>query len=128
MITFQLTIIPIYNTPKNWGFKVPNEIKRFNDINGVISFNKKWEEKDILLPFEIDGIVIKVDDVNIRKKWDLLKITKMDTISYKFRVIKVSTILNKITYQVGRTGFITPCIHCRFEVQLAWNNCKNKAI
>ena len=108
---------------KNWGFKVPNEIERFNDISGVVSFVKKWEEKRHLLPFEIDGIVIKVDDVNIQEEMGFTAKSPRWAISYKFKAEQVSTILKKITYQIGRTGAITPVANLE-PVQLAGTTVK----
>ena len=93
---------------KTWGFKVPNHIYQFNDINGVISFVKEWENKRHQLPFEIDGIVIKVDDIDMQQEMGFTAKSPRWAISYKFKAEQVSTILNKITYQVGRTGAITP--------------------
>ena len=87
------TIIPIFNCAKNWGFKVPNEIERFNDISGVVSFVKKWGNKKRHLRFEIDGIVIKVDDVNIQEIMGLMQNFPDGAISYKFKAEQVSTIL-----------------------------------
>ena len=93
---------------KTWGFKVPNHIYQFNDINGVISFVKEWENKRHQLPFEIDGIVIKVDDIDMQQEMGFTAKSPRWAISYKFKAEQVSTILNIITYQVGRTGAITP--------------------
>ncbi len=93
---------------RQWGFKVPREIEHFNNINGVLSFIKKWEIKRHDLSFEIDGIVIKVDDINIQEELGFTAKAPRWAISYKFKAEQVSTRLNKITYQVGRTGAITP--------------------
>ena len=112
---------------KNWGFKVPNEIERFNDISGVVSFVKKWERKRHLLPFEIDGIVIKVDDVNMQEEMGFTAKSPRWAISYKFKAEQVSTILNKITYQVGRTGAITPVANLE-PVQLAGTTVKRASL
>ena len=112
---------------KNWGFKVPNEIERFNDISGVVSFVKKWEEKRHSLPFEIDGIVIKVDDVNMQEEMGFTAKSPRWAISYKFKAEQVSTILKKITYQVGRTGAITPVANLE-PVQLAGTTVKRASL
>ncbi|MEE2699970.1 MAG: NAD-dependent DNA ligase LigA [Bacteroidota bacterium] len=93
---------------RNWGFKIPREIEQFEDINGVLSFVNKWEEKRCHLPFEIDGIVIKVDDVQMQEEVGFTSKSPRWAISYKFKAEQVSTKLNRITYQVGRTGAITP--------------------
>ena len=60
------------------------------------------------MPFEIDGIVIKVDDIDMQQEMGFTAKSPRWAISYKFKAEQVSTILNQITYQVGRTGAITP--------------------
>ena len=112
---------------KSWGFKVPNEIEKFNDIDGVISFVQLWEDKRHNLPFEIDGIVIKVDDVNIQQEMGDTAKSPRWAISYKFKAEQVSTRLNKITYQVGRTGAITPVANLE-PVQLAGTTVKRSSL
>ena len=93
---------------REWGFQVPTDIERFNSINGVIDFVKRWNVKRHNLPFEIDGIVVKVDDVNMQEELGFTAKSPRWAISYKFKAEQVFTKLNKITYQVGRTGAITP--------------------
>ena len=112
---------------RKWGFKIPTEIEQFNDINGVLSFVKKWEEKRKHLPFEIDGIVIKVDDVNMQEEMGFTAKSPRWAISYKFKAEQVSTRLNKITYQVGRTGAITPVANLE-PVQLAGTRVKRASL
>ena len=94
---------------RNWGFKVSTEIEQFDNINGVISFVQKWEHNRHHLPFEIDGIVIKVDDVQMQEEMGFTAKSPRWAISYKFKTEQVSTRLNEITYQVGRTGAIRSC-------------------
>ncbi len=93
---------------KHWGFKVPNETEKLEDINSVFNFVKKWERNRNSLPFEIDGIVIKVDNVKLQEQLGYTTKSPRWAISYKFKAEQVSTKLNEITYQVGRTGAITP--------------------
>ena len=93
---------------RKWGFKVPREIQRFDNIDGVLSFVNKWEVERQYLPFEIDGVVIKVDDVSIQEEMGFTAKSPRWAISFKFKAEQVSTRLNKIVYQVGRTGAITP--------------------
>lgn len=112
---------------RKWGFKIPTEIEQFDDINGVLSFVKKWEEKRKRLPFEIDGIVIKVDDVYMQEEMGFTAKSPRWAISYKFKAEQVSTILNKITYQVGRTGAITPVANLE-PVQLAGTTVKRASL
>ncbi len=92
----------------NWGFKIPIETNRYENIDGVISFVKKWEKDRDLLSFEIDGIVIKVDELDIQEEMGFTSKFPRWAIAYKFKAEQAVTKLNKITYQVGRTGAITP--------------------
>ncbi len=93
---------------KDWGFKIPSEITLKNHINDVISFTKEWEEKRKNLPFEIDGIVIKVNSLTQQKNMGFTSKFPRWAIAYKFKTQQVETILESISYQVGRTGAITP--------------------
>lgn len=93
---------------KEWGFKIPNEIERNTSITKVLSFINKWEKDRHNLPYDIDGIVIKVNDLDMQKEMGFTSKIPRWAISYKFKAEQVSTHLNKITYQVGRTGAITP--------------------
>ncbi|MAW21728.1 MAG: DNA ligase (NAD(+)) LigA [Flavobacteriales bacterium] len=93
---------------KEWGFKIPDEIEKKTSINEVLGFINKWDKKRYDLPYEIDGIVIKVNDINMQQEMGFTSKIPRWAISYKFQAEQVSTRLNKITYQVGRTGAITP--------------------
>lgn len=93
---------------KNWGFKIPNTIEKANSIEEVIKFIQKWEKERGNLPYEIDGIVIKIDNINLQEKIGFTAKSPRWAISYKFKAEQASTILKNITYQVGRTGAITP--------------------
>ncbi len=96
------------NKAREWGFKIPNEIILNQDINGVISFTKIWEQKRKNLPYEIDGIVIKVNSLIQQKNMGFTSKFPRWAIAYKFQTEQVETILNSISYQVGRTGAVTP--------------------
>ena len=93
---------------KEWGFKIPNEIAKYNTIDDVVKFTEKWDKKRHDLPYEIDGIVIKVNDINLQEEMGFTAKSPRWAISYKFKALQVSTKLIEITYQVGRTGAITP--------------------
>lgn len=95
-----------------WGFKVPQVsdrmIEKTNSIDGILDFISFWSEKRKKLPFEVDGIVIKV---NSYEKQDRLGFTSKSprwAIAYKFETEQVVTTLNSVSYQVGRTGAVTP--------------------
>ena len=93
---------------RTWGFKIPMNIEKYNTINGVLDFVNKWDAKRTDLPYEIDGIVIKVNNIELQKLMGFTAKSPRWAISYKFKAEQVSTQLEKITYQVGRTGAITP--------------------
>ena len=93
---------------KKWGFKIPDEIQVYSSIEKVISFVNYWDEKRHNLPYDIDGIVIKVNDLKLQEQMGFTAKTPRWAISYKFKAEQVVTTLNEITYQVGRTGAITP--------------------
>ncbi len=93
---------------KEWGFKLPYVISKPTDIEGVASFINEWDEGRKKLEYNIDGVVFKV---NLKRLQELLGFTAKSprwAISYKFKAERVSTVLNSISYQVGRTGAITP--------------------
>lgn len=97
---------------RNWGFKVPpheqNYIARVSDIDGIMNFINHWAEARHLLPFEIDGIVIKVDNYSVQRRLGMTAKSPRWAIAYKFKAEQVRTRLASISYQVGRTGAITP--------------------
>ncbi len=93
---------------RKWGFKIPMNIEKYNTIDGVLDFVNKWDVKRTNLPYEIDGIVIKVNNIELQKIMGFTAKSPRWAISYKFKAEQVSTLLEKITYQVGRTGAITP--------------------
>lgn len=96
------------NHARNWGFKVPDQMQLCNNIDDVILFVNKWDKLRHSLPFEIDGIVIKVDDTEIQNSIGNTSKFPRWAISYKYQAERAETVLNSITYQVGRTGAITP--------------------
>ncbi len=96
------------NKAKEWGFKIPDTISIHNNINDVINYLTKFEEKKNKLPYDIDGIVIKVDDISLQKEIGFTSKIPKWAIAFKFKPDQVSTKLKEIIYQVGRTGAITP--------------------
>ena len=90
------------------GFKVQPYIKECKDINEIKGFIDYWDKERWNLPYGIDGIVIKVNQTAL---WDRLGLTAKSprwAIAFKFKAERVSTTLESISYQVGRTGVITP--------------------
>lgn len=93
---------------RQMGFKVQPYIKECKDIDEIKAFIDHWDQARWELPYGIDGIVIKVNQTAL---WDKLGLTAKSprwAIAYKFKAERVSTPLESISYQVGRTGVITP--------------------
>ncbi|HCP40978.1 MAG TPA: DNA ligase (NAD(+)) LigA [Cryomorphaceae bacterium] len=94
------------------GFKVPLKKNRFieecESIDQIIDFISHWDAARKDLPFDIDGIVIKVDSYSAQQDLGFTAKSPRWAIAYKFKAERVSTFLNEVTYQVGRTGAITP--------------------
>ena len=96
----------------NWGFKIPKKQNRFiektTSIEGIMGFINFWNTERENLPFDIDGIVIKVNKYQQQKSLGFTAKYPRWAISYKFKANRVETILESVVYQVGRTGAITP--------------------
>ncbi len=94
------------------GFKVPLEKNRFieecESIDQIMDFIHHWDTVRKDLPFDIDGIVIKVDSYAAQQELGFTAKSPRWATAYKFKAERVSTVLNEVTYQVGRTGAITP--------------------
>ena len=93
---------------KSWGFPVCEHSKLCNSIDEVLEFIHYWDDARHKLTYEIDGIVIKVNDFAQQEELGFTAKSPRWAISYKFKAERVETILNSISYQVGRTGAVTP--------------------
>jgi DNA ligase (NAD+) len=93
---------------KSWGFRVSEEAKLCTGIQEVLAFIEHWDKKRFDLPYDTDGIVIKVNDMRLQKNLGFTAKSPRWAIAYKFKAEQVSTELQSISYQVGRTGAITP--------------------
>lgn len=93
---------------RSFGFKVPKHAKKANSIDEVITFVNHWEAARHELPYEIDGVVIKVNNIYQQEELGYTAKSPRWAISYKFKAEQVATTLESISYQVGRTGAITP--------------------
>ncbi|WP_025739996.1 NAD-dependent DNA ligase LigA [Aquimarina pacifica] len=112
---------------REWGFKVPEESKLVNSIDEVLDFVALWDERRHDLPYETDGIVIKVNDLNQQEELGFTAKAPRWAMAYKFKAEQVSTVLNEITYQVGRTGAITPVANLE-PVSLAGTTVKRASL
>lgn len=101
-----------------WGFNVSETWKKCNNIGEVIQYIKKWETKRHELPVETDGIVIKINHFKQRQVLGNTSKNPRWAIAYKYKAETAKTRLEAITYQVGRTGAITPVAELK-SIQLA---------
>ncbi|WP_425237408.1 NAD-dependent DNA ligase LigA [Ulvibacterium sp.] len=93
---------------REWGFKVPSIAKLCNTTDEVLKFVEYWEVHRHELPYETDGVVVKVNNLRYQDELGYTAKSPRWALAYKFKAEQVSTVLNEITYQVGRTGAITP--------------------
>jgi DNA ligase (NAD+) len=93
---------------REWGFKVPAIAKIAKSIPEVIEFVDYWDIHRHDLPYETDGVVIKVNSLFQQEELGFTAKAPRWAIAYKFKAEKASTVLKEITYQVGRTGAVTP--------------------
>lgn len=95
-------------TVKSWGFKISEESKLCVNITEVLDFIAYWDQKRFDLSYDIDGIVIKVNSYAQQEELGFTAKSPRWAISYKYKAQEVETVLEKVTYQVGRTGAVTP--------------------
>ncbi len=103
---------------RKWGFKVPKEAKIASSLQEVFDFIDYWDVHRHKLPYETDGVVVKVNLIQHQEELGYTAKSPRWAIAYKFKAEQVATKLNSISYQVGRTGAITPVANLE-PVQLA---------
>ena len=103
---------------RSWGFKAPKEAKLANNLEEVFQFIDYWDTHRHNLPYETDGVVVKVNSFQYQEELGYTAKSPRWAIAYKFKSEQVATRLNSISYQVGRTGAITPVANLE-PVQLA---------
>lgn len=106
------------NHARAWGFKVPQETRLAQNLDEVFAFIDYWDVHRHNLPYETDGVVIKVNSFQQQDELGYTAKSPRWAIAYKFKSEQVSTRINSIDYQVGRTGAITPVANLE-PVQLA---------
>jgi len=114
-------------TARKLGFKIPKAIEVCKSIDQVFAFIEKWDIKRHELPYETDGIVVKVNSLHQQDELGYTAKSPRWAIAYKFKAEQESTVLNEITYQVGRTGAITPVANLE-PVQLAGTTVKRASL
>ena len=95
-------------TAKSWGFHISDAIKVCHSVDEVMNYIAYWDTERKNLPVATDGIVLKVNDLAQQEELGYTAKTPRWAIAYKFPAEKQLTLLKEITYQVGRTGVVTP--------------------
>lgn len=103
---------------RSFGFKVPKEAKLVKTIDEIFEFIDYWNIHRHDLPYETDGVVVKVNNLHYQDELGYTAKSPRWAVAYKFKAEQVATKLNSISYQVGRTGAITPVANLE-PVQLA---------
>jgi len=93
---------------EEWGFNVSQTYKKCKSIKEVFAYIKTWEKKRLDLPLETDGVVIKINNLEQQERLGYTAKSPRFAIAFKYKAESMSTRLNGVTYQVGRTGAITP--------------------
>ena len=102
------THIDSLTSAASWGFKISHHTKKCTSIDDVLAFLEKWETERFNLPYDTDGVVIKINSISQQKELGFTAKSPRWAIAYKYKSESVATILEEVTYQVGRTGAITP--------------------
>ena len=112
---------------KTWGFNVADSMGIYSSIDGVYDFIDEWDKNRTELSYDIDGVVIKVNDFHLQEELGFTAKSPRWAISYKFKAEQAITKLNDIVFQVGRTGAITP-VAVLEPVQLAGTTVKRASL
>jgi len=91
-----------------WGFKISEHTRKCKNLQEIFDFLHEWNIKRKDLPVATDGVVIKINSSRIQQELGFTAKSPRWAIAYKFKAERVSTTLNSVSYQVGRTGAITP--------------------
>jgi len=112
---------------RQMGFKVPEASQLATSVDEVLEFVAYWDAHRHDLPYETDGVVIKVNNLQQQEELGYTAKAPRWAMAYKFKAEQVSTRLNEITYQVGRTGAITPVANLH-PVELAGTTVKRASL
>jgi DNA ligase (NAD+) len=112
---------------REWGFKIPNFVAKESNIDGVMNFINEWDKSRTELDFEIDGIVIKINNIQHQKSLGFTAKSPRWAIAYKFKAEQKETQLESVSFQVGRTGSITPVANLK-PVLLAGTTVKRASL
>ncbi len=134
MDLFSEPAVPIFNShyeslilAENWGFKISQGMKKCKTIDEILDFINYWDVERKNLPVATDGIVLKVNSLRQQRHLGYTAKSPRWAIAYKFKAERACTRLNEVTYQVGRTGAITPVANMN-PVQLAGTTVKRASL
>ncbi len=96
------------NTAAKWGFKISQGMKKVEDLQGIYEYINYWDTERKKLPVATDGIVLKVNSLRQQRALGYTAKSPRWAIAYKFKAERACTKLNEVTFQVGRTGAVTP--------------------
>ena len=114
-------------TARQWGFKISRNMKKVKTLDEIYEFINYWDQGRKDLPVATDGIVLKVNSLRQQRRLGSTAKTPRWAIAYKFKAQRVSTKLISVSYQVGRTGAITPVANMQ-PVQLAGTTVKRATL
>jgi DNA ligase (NAD+) len=102
------THLESFDKLKEWGFKIPDILNKCTSIDEIKAFIDFWDVNREQLPYDIDGVVIKVNDMYQQQQLGATAKSPRWAIAYKFKAKRALTPLLRVDYQVGRTGVVTP--------------------
>ncbi len=112
---------------REWGFKISEGMKKVDSLQGILDFINYWDSERKHLPVATDGVVLKVNSLRQQRHLGFTAKSPRWAIAYKFKAERVLTRLNEVTYQVGRTGQVTPVANMQ-PVQLAGTTVKRATL
>lgn len=110
-----------------WGFKISEGMRKASTLQEIYDFINHWDEARHQLPVATDGIVLKVNSLRQQRALGFTAKSPRWAIAYKFKAERVCTRLDEVTYQVGRTGAVTPVANMQ-PVQLAGTTVKRATL
>jgi DNA ligase (NAD+) len=117
----------VLNTLRDCNFNIPKEVKLCHNLDEVFEYINYWDEKRHNLPYETDGVVVKVNSLAHQAELGHTSKSPRWAMAYKFKAEEARTILKTITYQVGRTGAITPVANLE-PVQISGTTVKRASL
>ncbi|MCD7962865.1 MAG: NAD-dependent DNA ligase LigA [Rikenellaceae bacterium] len=112
---------------KKWGFRVSEQIKKCSSLEEIFDFINYWDKERYKLPYDTDGVVIKVNKYSLRRQLGTTSKSPKWAVAYKFKAEQAGTELKSVDFQVGRTGAITPVANLE-PVRLAGTTVKRASL